>query len=397
VGWGRRIGAAALATLSACAGVDPTGWWALRTETARIAAAGEPTSFDQLRAVAVDSETGSDEDAGPDYRTAIGLSCDMDEVPVDRLLKTYRDGARACPPAAPNDSVRADTRRILAEAQPLLEVLDRAAEKRFCHHVFDVDAARFPKFQAFRNASALLSLRTVDLAMAGDGDRAVFSLVSALRFLRALEAEPVLIAHLVRLANAGRASNDLDAILGATPSEASLRTLAAALRRAEAPYLMRRAFLGERIWLIGLARQSGGERFWQDWEARRKIARDIGAMAPAIQAAGDPWPAVLSSVPAAAPDDQAAIWSRTTERTASIVALMRAGRVATLVELYRRRHGALPSDLAEVAASSGQPLPVNPYTGDALVYRRSDDRFSIDAHHVCLSARPSASDRGIRD
>ena len=404
--WGRRAGvAAALAALSACASVDPTGWWALRTETARIAAAGEPTSFDQLRAAAIDSESGSDDDAGPDYRAAIGLSCDLDGAPLNRLLKAHREGARACPPAVPSDDVRTDTRRFLAEPQPLLELLDRAAEKRWCRHVIDADDPRFPMFHCFRTAGALLSLRTVDLAVAGDGDRAVSSLVSALRFLRALEAEPVVIAYLVRLANVGRASVDLDAVLGATPSDASLRTLDAALTRAEAPYLVRRAFLGERIWLIGLARRPAGEKFWQDWEARRKIAREIVAMAPALQAAGDPFPAALSSVPKAAPrdEDEAAVWSKTIERTANVVAAMRAGRVAALVEFYRRRNGRLPSELAELAESSGQTLPVDPYTGNALLYRPSEDAFSVGragsdegAHHVCLSSRPSAADREIR-
>jgi hypothetical protein len=73
---------------------------------------------------------------------------------------------------------------------------------------------------------------------------------------------------------------------------------------------------------------------------------------------------------------------------------MRAGRVATLVQVYRRRHGGLPSELAELA-----DLPVDPFTGGALVYRLSDDAFSVGragtdegTHHVCLSARPSASD-----
>jgi hypothetical protein len=83
---------------------------------------------------------------------------------------------------------------------------------------------------------------------------------------------------------------------------------------------------------------------------------------------------------------------------------MRAGRVATFVEVYRRRNGRLPSELAEVAEPPGQTLPVDPYTGGALVYRSSEDAFSVGragsdegAHRVCLSARPSATDRGIRD
>jgi hypothetical protein len=57
-----------------------------------------------------------------------------------------------------------------------------------------------------------------------------------------------------------------------------------------------------------------------------------------------------------------------------------------------------------VADSSGQDLPVDPYTGGALVYRPFDDTFNVGragtdegAHHVGLSARASASDRRIRD
>src|SRR5262245_13094377 len=240
--------------------------------------------------------------------------------------------------------------------------------------MLDMGPGRVPMFAVFRRTSALLSLRTMDFAVAGESDRAVSSLVSALRFLRAFEAEPILIAHLVRLANAGRASNDLAVVLGAMPSEPSLRTLEAHLRGAEAPDMVRRALLGERIWLIELARRPGDTSFWRDWQFRRKIAGEIGAMAPAVQAAGDPWPAVLSSLPAAAPRDEKAVLANTIEATGNRVALMRAGRVAALVEVYLQRHGELPSDLSEIA---GSQLPVDPFTGNAFVYRRSDDGFSV--------------------
>jgi hypothetical protein len=57
-------------------------------------------------------------------------------------------------------------------------------------------------------------------------------------------------------------------------------------------------------------------------------------------------------------------------------ALRRLTTSATAVELYRTEHGAYPTSLAEVRAD-GQDVPVDIFTGDDLIYRRTESRYTL--------------------
>src|SRR5213592_1496540 len=218
----------------------------LRAEIARIRAAGEPMTFDKLRA---GQASGDGVDAASDYRAATALLADVDSGLLFDLVKAYRAATRTCPPVPPSTEVRERALRMLAESQPALDLIDRAARDEACHYALNLETGDFPPFHLFRTAGGLLSLRTLEFAFAGAVDRAAASLISELRMLRVFETEPVLIAYLVRLAAWERASADLPAVLGAeTLSQASLGDLDEALRRAEAPGLLKRTIEGERVW-----------------------------------------------------------------------------------------------------------------------------------------------------
>ena len=51
--------------------------------------------------------------------------------------------------------------------------------------------------------------------------------------------------------------------------------------------------------------------------------------------------------------------------------------VGGLVEAFRDRHKRYPRSLDELAADSGEALPVDPMTGDSLLYRVADDGYTI--------------------
>src|SRR5882724_1999684 len=219
--------------LASCSIVGRPASRRLHDEIARIRAAGEPVTFEELRA---SQSPGDGADAASDYRAAAALLTDLDTQSLFGLLHAYRAGTKSCPPVPPSTEVRERARLMLAQAEPALELIDRAARSEACHYAFNLETGEFPPFHPFRTAGGLLSLRTLEFAFTGAVDRAAASLISELRMLRVFETEPVLIAYLVRLAAWERASADLPAVLGAgTLSEASLGDLDEALRRAEAP------------------------------------------------------------------------------------------------------------------------------------------------------------------
>src|SRR5436190_1107905 len=377
-----------------CSVVERPASHRLREGIARIRAAGEPLTFEELRA---GQAAGEGVDAASDYRAATALLADLDSGPLFDLVKAYRAATRTCPPVPPSTEVRERALRMLAESQPALDLIDRAARDEACHYALNLETGDFPPFHLFRTAGGLLSLRTLEFAFAVD--RAAASLISELRMLRVFETEPVLIAYLVRLAAWERASADLPAVLGAeTLSEASLGDLDEALRRAEAPYLLKRTIEGERVWEMNQLAASLGPD-WPDgelqsasakrrpfWERRRLLrqASDYVAVTAAMtHAAGEPWPQVFGAMPAAfrkpkmfLPDMSADLASSLPmERAGQALAATRAGRVAIAVERYRRRQGTLPASLTDLASL----LPADPFTGHDLLYQRADDRFVVSS------------------
>src|SRR5207247_8182386 len=392
-----------------CSVVERPASHRLREGIARIRAAGEPLTFEELRA---GQSAGEGVDAASDYRAAATLLADLDSGPLFDLVKAYRAATRTCPPVPPSTEVRERALRMLAESQPALDLIDRAARNEACHYAFNLETGEFPPFHPFRTAGGLLSLRTLEFAFTGAVDRAAASLISELRMLRVFETEPVLIAYLVRLAAWERASADLPAVLGAeTLSEASLGDLDEALRRAEAPYLLKRTIEGERVWEMNQLAASLGPD-WPDgelqsasakrrpfWERRRLLrqASDYVAVTAAMtHAAGEPWPQVFGAMPAAfripkifSPDMSADLASSLPmERAGQALAATRAGRVAIAVERYRRRQGKLPVSLTDLAS----PLPADPFTGHDLLYQRTEDSFVVTSVGPARAADTRAVD-----
>src|SRR5437763_12967581 len=171
----------AILVLAGCSVVERPASHRLRDEIARIRAAGEPLTFEQLRA---GQAAGDGADAASDYRAAAVLLADLDSGPLFGLVKAYRAGTKSCPPVPPSTEVRERARLMLAQAEPALELIDRAARSEACHYAFNLETGEFPPFRPFRTAGGLLSLRTLEFAFTGAVDRAAASLISALRMLR---------------------------------------------------------------------------------------------------------------------------------------------------------------------------------------------------------------------
>ena len=335
---------------------------------------------------------------------------DFDDGPIFDLLKAYRASIKSCPRVPPSTEVRERARLMLAQAEPALELIDRAARDEACHYAFDLETDKFPRFAVFHTAGVLLSLRTLEFAFSGAGDRAAASLFSKLRMLRVFETEPVLIGYMVRQAEWTQAGSDLHAVLDAgTLSETSLDDLDEALKRAEAPDLLTRTIEGERVWEMtflvsilgpdwpdGELRSATAKRrpFWERPRLLRNASDYLTATAEMIHAAGEPWPQVLDAMPATFPTpkmfppDISVPWSSLMEIAGQALAATRAGRVAIAVERYRRRQGKLPASLTDLAP----PLPADPFTGHDFLYRRAEDSFVVASIGPARAAEARAVD-----
>src|SRR5438477_6639399 len=95
--------ALAILVLAGCSVVERPASRRLRDEIARIRAAGEPLTFEQLRA---GQSPGDGADAAADYRAALALLADVDDGPVFDLLKAYRASIKSCPRVPPSTVVR---------------------------------------------------------------------------------------------------------------------------------------------------------------------------------------------------------------------------------------------------------------------------------------------------
>jgi len=387
----RRIGSSlpiVLATLVLASCLDRPASRRLHDEIGRIRAAGEPLTFEELRA---GQSAGDGADGAPDYRAAIALLTGLDSHPLFHLLNAYRAGTKSHPPVPPSPELRERARRMLAQAQPALELIDQAARKGACYYAFNLENGDLPSFGVFRTASILLSLRTLEFSFAGEADRAAASLISSFRMLRVFDTEPVLIAYLVRLAEWAQACADLPAVLSAGAlSETSLGALDEALQLAEAPDLLKRTIEGERVWGMnqwaaslgpdwpdGEVRSASAKRrpFWRRPRLVREASDYLAATTAVINAASEPWPQVLDTMPTcpARTSLDSVACELPMERAGQTLAATRAGRVAIGVERYRRRQGELPASLTDLAS----PLPADPFTGHDLLYQRAEDRFVV--------------------
>jgi len=52
-------------------------------------------------------------------------------------------------------------------------------------------------------------------------------------------------------------------------------------------------------------------------------------------------------------------------------------RIGLACKIYKNRYGEFPAALAELIPAILQEIPVDPFTGGSLIYKRSDDGFIV--------------------
>ena len=421
-------------------------------EIETIRANGEPVT----RREAASRNAGPDADpgrAGPYYLASgllalpplavLGHLVDLDTVQL------WIGGATDRPPSRTEmvDSLRAG----LEPAQEALALADTGAALPF--REFPSGTEYRSRAQGLFIISRQLAARTVMRSLAGDGDGAIESALSALQFRRGLhdfgltgthETAAILslstpsVAQLVRLQRALEAEDDPDALadvllraraeyieqlwrryygsLPSTPPQVTRRIADGAVLRhrsvgelASRPWLSRRIVYTLRIWsdAIDAARTPWPQRLQAAEDVRRRYESETTpAVGRSLLTEPDLVPMVVWWGPAIALEElRMAVRVRPAGGPAygpGQIIVDRSAQIAIAIERYRRDHaGALPDTLDALVPAYLSEIPADPLTGASLLYRVGSDAYTIysvgengvDDGGVLLQPAPSGSAR----
>ena len=374
----------------------------MRHELAQIQAAGEPLTFDELDAASSPvSEAG---DAAPHYVAALALLEQVSDF--SEVMMTYHDAAKDWPIQQPDVPARDQLRQILVEAQPVLELLDKAAATETCR--YDLGAGHgiqtvIERLGPPRSAARLLGLRSLDLAFGKHPEAAVDSVISILKMQRITERHPVLIAHLVRISIDALACQTAVIVLELSdPSDASLAGLQQSLLSANEPDRLTRCLVAERVFGILLHRNiitgSAGmpsttedgsspapqlfSGFWGRPVFESMAVGYLRDMATAIHASRNPPPQVYDHVSGMTAESRQGAIIIPALRQAVLtdgqgLAIARCTRGAVMIERFRLAHGELPQSLSDLIPTFADALPSDPFTGQALQYRVDENSYVV--------------------
>ena len=305
-----------------------------------------------------------------------------------------------------NDPAVLETiRPALAAKSEALRLLDLATVRRFVG--FEPGSSYGYRQSQMLSLLSVCDLRTVYDAFAGDGNGAAASAAAELRML----SGPRFPIQLFVLGDGvwpdpHRAVSRVALLLNhSRPNADSLASLAVALRDADDDGQLVRMFEESRAGRLDIFANRYGSVFGNTrlftsapysgaaWDAlmRPMGTRDLLARLTvydeAIQASRRAWPARLDEVgrlqmPAVSRLNPYGFFvepfAKISVLFAGVLADVRATRVAVAIERYRQDHGgSLPDGLSALAPKLLEAVPIDPFSGTPLKYRRTDKGYVI--------------------
>ena len=383
---------------------------ALRNARAELRAAGRPMSPAEI----IPADVPANENAAPLYESAFAL-LDSESIGDKKLAVFVTDAGRDYAVDPDADEKRSTFENALANETFVrtLELVEQAAARTQCnfnlqydlggmlcvHHVDDMLA-----IGRILKAKALLHARR------GETQKTYAALDIALRMAEALRDEPMLSSAVVRNAQYYMALELLPALCAkAPPDDETAARLSALLADVDLVASYIRAVDGERLfmgeWTYNCFADGNVHDFLGPendgvWAAR--VAKGLLGYRPSLQldhaaylrthsrfAANAARPLWLWEIkPIARPDDEFP-WYATISRiitpalnssllhSVHVQALIRVSRTGLALLRHKLAHGAYPASLAEIDPEFLGEIPVDPFTGQPLVYRPEADGFVL--------------------
>jgi hypothetical protein len=337
-------------------------------------------------------------------RLATPPPLEASKLPLQETIKAI-EALSGLPRSEAARDVRLDgLRRIEASYARTLDLLERASA---------LDAAAPEELESSRELWTLRRIADVNtvriarLAFAGDGNAAAAALISTQRLRR---FSPAWMAA----RDPFRTTHSLGLTLGfGSPSEPALQQLQREYEKAQPDHVLEDMIVNSRY---QIARAVAPEEFGMTGRRmdllqgvlyrlgrglrNNRLLAELDRYDEALAVAEQPWPSKLDAAKALAqkydlpraagrrsllenlfaPFRGAAIFELTTVVPIAGEALARArvSIVALTIERYRRAHGgSLPATLTDVVPAYVAAIPVDPFSGTALKYRRETNGYKV--------------------
>lgn len=390
--WSRRLVLAAVAiVVLAVAAVIVRGWWQSRqaeAELARIRAAGEPVTIDDLSNLY--NALPADDEATHLWLNAIAAQKPYNkklgwDLPIIGTGRDFPAPGKAWPQLE-------DVEKYLAYQGEFLRLLHAAAEHEGRPHLpvrFDaafVASDMYAYVIPLRSAPQLLALEAHARAHRGDGDGAADAIRASLACGRAIEPIPSSLGFMVMTAMDPIALGEVEALLPCTKfSDAQLARLQVALRQRDYKDALRRALLGDRVG--GIADLEGFGWYQTSGSGtitlRGELASYLRRARASLEKVKQPWDRALhgvdsqwlSSVPPrqffgleveVESESLDTHWGMALVVAAAQTARFELADAAIAAKRYQMRHGRWPDGLEQLVPEFLPQVPHDPFDGKPL-------------------------------
>lgn len=300
----------------------------------------------------------------------------------------------------------------LEKVRPVVELVAQAQAKPQCQFPVNWEAgpgALFPHFVGIRRLARVLAVDAAAKAHQGRSEEAVRSLKLAYGLDGAMDDEPTLIAQLVRIAVLAIAHNSLQNNCDRLKlAEKQSKDLFDQLGRIDLARGHQRAMMGERamgLWCfenagaVGISNLvgSGGGGFepialMGTYPMRPLLNVDqatyLQLMRRQVEEAGmSVFEAKRKGIKYVSDDDVPKyavlsrilfpVFARARIATDCAIGALAVVRTALAIETYRGKYGQYPLSLKDLKSGLGWKLPLDPYSGKDLLYRRNQSGFVV--------------------
>lgn len=363
---------------------------------------GLPTSIEELKAMR--PVVPDERNAALVYQNAFDAVTGKEEVrnegrvPLLSMAKAPDDPREPLP-----EEMLAASREYIERQSLALELLSESSRLPESSYPWQIsDSAFLPHLSRVRDATRLLVVAAWVEAEDSKGDSALERVREGLAVGGSIDGEPILMSKLVASATRSIAVGGLKRVLARShPSDGALAALQRDLHQSAARLTFNDVIKGEFALFCDLCTGGTGgmpvesarddnlvQRWGRSWIFRRQLVDSMPAFRAALESVETPTPANLR---ATAPSGLAPLGRMTATLSSSLMDSMQRGRVA--VEHARAKllaaeaavaalrffndNGRLPASLDELVPQYLATVPIDPFTGQPLVFLQTDDGVMI--------------------
>ncbi len=383
----------------------------LTGEVVKISKAGEPLVYADLRPEAVKPQAG--EDASLYYVEAVKRIRPGDLQDIVKLDVFYRLNMVSLPSDKFPGELREKTSQTLTKAEPLFAMLDKGAQLPLSG--FDVGVFRGrqickDRLDSIQGTAFLSSLRTLNLLQSGKIEQAAKSILSTAQLIRVFDSFPTIPVQGRKMICFRLICADIQMLLvynSATGrlSEKQLEQLQSMVDGVFDSNALEKTLLAERVYQLEVGRnlipRGVASRFlspdvpalperlarpkfrWHRMRICSGAAKFLRDMAWFIEVSRLAWPGPLeeikdaNSTPSGGSSGLISTVAPLTRFTAETLVAGECTETALAIERYRRREKALPKKLEDLCPQYIKSVPLDPFTGRAMLYTCSDKSYKV--------------------